>query len=324
MRKLPAHIQEITTISPNLEDDIFLVAASWEERCMGAARRLGNYKCGTVILTTYDSPSPKRAKNIDNLLDLFSPVGEIHRVSASHSDPLINVRETVSIIREKVGNRSPRISVDISTFTRKHLLQLLQGLDLENLLGTCQFFYTEPLDYHTYDNEPIAAGVNSVKTIETFAGQNNPSRDSLLVLFLGYEGRRALALWEHLEPNITLAVIPDPPFRPEWRNRTETQNKYLISCIEKDRLFRSHSLDPMDTDHLLSDLIRSDQYSISKFNYRIAPLGTKAQVLGLYRFWRRRPGLVTVMYATPVRYKEEQATYPVGRTWLLDNSGRWQ
>lgn len=219
--------------------------------------------------------------------------------------------------------RQPRISIDISTFTRKHLLQLLQGLDLAGMLNTCQFFHTEPTDYHTYDDEPIAQGISSIKAIETFAGHNNPSCDSVLVLFLGYEGRRAQALWEYLEPNITFAVVPHPPYKTEWQHRTETQNRYLLSCLDKERVLTSHSLKPPDTERLLSNLIYSEQYSATRYNYLIAPFGTKAQVLGVYRFWRRHLGLATVMYASPVRYKEEQATYPFGRTWLLDSSIWW-
>jgi hypothetical protein len=323
MSKLPIEIEELRSFHAGTPDDIFILAASWEERCLGTARRLGRYTCGTVILTTYDSPSQLRAKHIEEMIGLLSPIGDLQRMMATRNDPLNSVRHTVSLIRDRVGGRQPNISIDISTFTRKHLLQLLQGLDLAGMLKACQFFYTEPADYHTHDDEPITQGISSVKAVEAFAGHNNPSRDSVLVLFLGYEGRRALALWEHLEPNITLAVIPHPPYKAEWHNRTETQNRYLLSCLDKDQLLKSHSLKPADTERLLGDLVRSEQYSATKYNYRIAPLGTKAQVLGLYRFWRRHPGLATVMYASPVRYREEQATHPYSRTWLLDSSDLW-
>jgi hypothetical protein len=191
------------------------------------------------------------------------------------------------------------------------------------MLGAAKLYYTEPADYHTQDDEPISQGVSSVRAVETFSGRNTPSNDSLLVLFLGYEGRRALALWEHLEPNVTLAVIADPPYRREWQDRVETQNRYLLSCLPREQVFKSHSLDPEDSERLLGRLISEPQYSIDKYKYTVAPLGTKPQTLGLYRFWRKNRGLVTVMYASPVRYREERATFSAGRTWLMERCEEW-
>jgi hypothetical protein len=317
---------EIDTLSTTVEqpDEILILAASWEKRCLGLASRLGNHAFKTVIMTVYDSKSEKRAENIKCLEKLLrSSKGTLKKVSASHKNPLPNVRQTIKLINQISSKRTVKLSIDISTFTRKHLLQLLQGLDLAGLLKRSSFFHTESADYHTEDDEPISQGISSVKAIETFTGQNHPSLESLLVLFLGYEGRRAMALWEHLESIVTLAVIPDPPYKPEWRGRTETQNRYLLSCIPPDNVIKTASLLPSDTEHLLNYLISSERYNYQKFNYRIAPLGTKAQTLGLYRFIRSHRGLATVMYASPVRYREEQATFPIGRTWLIDKGELW-
>ena len=323
MMETPAELQEVTGVVPDAPDDALILAASWEERCLGVATRLKNYSSSNVILSIYDGPRSLRRKHINLLDQLLSPVGTLYRIPAEHAYPIENVRKTIALIRQMVGERNPRITIDISTFTKKHLLQLLQGLDLSNMLGNCQFLYTEPSDYHTPDDEPIAQGVSSVKAVETYSGYNSPSHDSLLIIFLGYEGRRALALWEHLEPNLTIAVIPDPPYQESWADRTETQNHYLLSCIRKEQVLKSHSLVPADTERLLESLMNDPRVGVQNYNYLIAPLGTKAQTLGMYRFWRRHRGVATVMYARPVRYREENATFPFGRTWLLDKSTTW-
>jgi hypothetical protein len=313
----------VFTVDQSNEDHVLIVSASWEERCLGLARRLGDYRCRAAVLSAYETPSAKRERHIPELLVHLSRVsrGRVHRISASHTNPLQNVRNIIQLVRSI--NSQPRLTIDISTFTRKHLLLLLQGLDHARLLANCQFFHTEPADFDTQDDEPISQGISSVKAIETYIGHNQPSRDSLLILFLGYEGRRALALWEHLEPNVTLPVIPDPPYKQEWRNRTETQNSYLLSYLPKENIHRSHSLQPADTEGLLDRLEVSEVFNAEKFNYRIAPLGTKAQTLGIYRFCRKHPGLATVMYASPVKYREERSKYTVGRTWLIDQSVLW-
>lgn len=320
---MPIEIVEVPTVDPGISDDVFLLSASWEGRCLGVASRLKGYTCKKIIMSIYEDPSELREENIKVLDQHLAKVGSTIKFGANKSNPLPNVRQTVDLIKNLVGSNTPRVSIDISSFTRKHLLQLLQGMDMAGLLGRSQFLYTEPEDYHTQDDEPISHGISSVKAIETFTGKNNPSRDSLLVLFLGYEGRRALALWEHLEPNITLPVIADPPTREHWRGRTEAQNRYLLSSIPQERHEKSHALDPAGTERLLTRLTSSQSYSSSTYNYRIAPLGTKAQMLGLYRFWRKHPGQVTIMYASPERYRQEQAIQPFGRSWILDKSHEW-
>jgi hypothetical protein len=312
---------EIAEFGPD-EDDALLLAASWEERCLGLVRRFRDYHVSQVIVTEYDGPSERRALHLTELRDRLAAVGRVSVIPALHRDPLGNVRDTLALLSTTVGS-SPRLSIDITTFTRKHLLQLLHGLDLGGLLQHCRFFFTESDDYDTRDDEPVAQGITDVRAIETFAGCNRPSRDSLLVLFLGYEGRRALALWEHLEPNVTLVVIPDPPYRPEWEGRTEAMNQYLLSCLAEDRVLRASAMEPTDTEGLLNRLVTSTEFGLHRFNYRVAPVGPKPQVIGLYRFWRRRRGSITVMYAAPVRYREEYPIFSPGRSWLVDSSMGW-
>jgi hypothetical protein len=319
----PVEITALPTVDPARPDDALILAASWEERCLGSARILGRYSCSQIFMAVYDGPSELRRTHISELHQRLSRVAQITQIDVNRANPLPAVRRVIGLVRDLGQSDIPRLSIDISTFTRKHLLQLLQGLDLEGLLASSQFVYTEPSDYPTQDDEPLGSGVSSVKAIETFGGQNTPSRDSLLLLFLGYEGRRTQALWEHLEPNITLAIVPDPPTRDSWRGRTEAQNRYLLSCIPRERVLKSHALVPSATEALLSEVISSDAYRADRYNYLVAPLGTKAQILGLYRFWRNNRGFATVMYARPLKYREEHASFPPRRTWVLDRSDTW-
>jgi hypothetical protein len=304
-------------------DDLLILAASWEQRCLGLPQKMTGYRAGNILMTVYDGASDKRRENIRKLREMLSPIGRLTELEAKHSSPIENVRRTVSFIRQLQLGRMPRISLDVSCFTRKHLLQLLQGLELANLLGYCNIYHTEPLDYHTQDNESMSEGISSIKAIETFGGEIRPSRDSLLILFLGFEGRRALAFLENLEPNRTIAVIADPPYRDEWKGRAEAQHRYLLSCLPGGSVFRADSLLPDSTEQLLAKICGDKDYSPAKFNYFIGPMGTKAQIVGLYRHWRRNRGALTFVYASPVRYKEERADFPPGRTWRIDCSRDW-
>jgi hypothetical protein len=274
-------------------------------------------------MSIYDTPSEAREQNIKLIEDAIKHRCQLEKVIASRSNPIESIKKIIDITSKSSSLRSPKISIDISSFTRKHLLQLLHGLDMSGLLSSCKFFYTEQSDYNTKDNEPISQGIASISAIETFTGRQRPSLDTLLVIFLGWEGARTLALWEHLNPNVTFAVIADPPYKPDWEGRTELQNSYLLSCLPKNNIFRAHALIPANTMNLLETFFDSPVSHKTSYNYQIAPMGTKPQIIGIYRFWRMYPMEFTIVYASPLRYREEQAIYPASQTWLIDDSSYW-
>jgi hypothetical protein len=320
---ISCEIDQVVPVDKSHPDDVLIIAASWEQRCLGLPRKMRNDSCRHVLMSIYDGESQKREQNVKQLRELLPKIGEVTELDAKHGSPIENVRKTIEFIRNLRLNRMPRITLDVSSFTRKHLLQLLQGLELAGFLGNCNLYHTEALDYHTQDNDSMSEGVSSVKAIETFGGEIRPSRDSLLILFLGYEGRRALASLENLEPNRTIAVIPDPPSRDDWKGRAEAQHHYLLSCLPAGVRFKSHALLPSSSEELLQEISRNPAFSPAKYNYFVSPMGTKAQLVGLYRYWRRHPGELTVVYASPGRYREERADFGPGPTRLIDQTRDW-
>jgi hypothetical protein len=317
-------IDKVTTVDVGAHDTALLLAASWEERCLFVPENLSReYRATTILMTVYDGKSDRREKHIRELTRILSTRGAIETILARHDDPLPNVRATISRIRSILPTGDIRLTIDTSTFTRKHLLQLLYGLDASGLLRNTQLLYSQPSDYHTADNEPVSKGIVAVGAIEGLAGTNWPSRDSLLVLFLSYEGRRAWALWEHLEANQTVVVIPDPPYRPDWQGRTEEQNRFLLSVIPSTHVFRVSATETVQTENFLDELSTNDRLGITKYNYRLAPLGTKAQIVGIYRFWRKRPGASTLVYASPGTYRNDRTEFPCEQILLLDRTQDW-
>jgi hypothetical protein len=274
-------------------------------------------------MTEYDGTNPRREQNIKLLRPILSDIGNLRVIPALHSDPAENVRTTVRMLGESVVAANARLTIDVSTYTRKHLIQLLWGLDAAGMLRNARLLYSQPADYHTADNEPTTKGVGHIGTIDGFGGPNWPSRDTLLVLFLGYEGRRAQAMWEYLAPNQTVVVVPDPPYKPEWRGRTEEQNRYLLSMIPSNRVLRCSSSDPSETEQLLQRLETSRDWRITEYNYRVAPMGTKAQLIGVYRFWRARQGDLSVVYASPGMYRD-RPEFPCSDILLLDDTSMWK
>jgi len=319
-------VTEVTNIAPVIpshSDDVLIVAASWEQRCLGILTKLASYRARKVVFIAYDNENPKREANIREMMPILSGIGALKFLRASHDNSLSNVREVVRLIKQWCPSNQPRISWDTTSFTKKHLLQMLNAFDIEGFAHTINLYHTEPIDFPTHDNQPISHGISSVRAIETFTGTHLPSRDVILIVFLGFEGARALALWQHLEPNLTYAVVPDPPYQESWRGRTEKQNQFLLSCLPDSHILRSHSLEPESTQQLLHGVITAPRSNLQKYNYLIAPLGTKAQTIGIFRFWRENRRIASLMYASPVGYNYDQPSFPAGRMWLIDKMENW-
>ena len=94
--------------------------------------------------------------------------------------------------------------------------------------------------------------------------------------------------------------------------------------IPKDRWRTTSAISVDETAQFLEALVLEDRYSVENYRFQIAPLGTKAQTIGIYKFWRKFPRLSTIVYANPVRYREELATFPPSKTWLIETTTDWE
>ena len=174
--------------------------------------------------------------------------------------------------------------------------------------------YSEPQQYLADINTPLSFGIKKVGIIPTFKGRYNPQEELKLILFLGYEGDRALALLENIEPHKTIFVIPKPAFYPEWEGVTEELNRAILSLAERSSIFYSHSQDPNSTYDLLKKIIDPlDSDNID--NWYIAPLGTKLQAIGVYYFVSEYPEIASVIYGTPIKHNEKSFSEGIGKTF---------
>jgi hypothetical protein len=105
-----------------------------------------------------------------------------------------------------------RITVDITTLTKRHLLVILKTLREALPCSTVRLLYTPGIYGRRVS---LSWGVKSIGIVPFFGGMGGGERGPrVLVLFLGYEGERAWAVWKHVEPDRTIAVIGNPPTHP--------------------------------------------------------------------------------------------------------------
>jgi hypothetical protein len=321
-------VDHVAPISPNKPDDFLILSSSWEERCLGFAQRAKHYQCDNILLNVYENKTDRKEENLIELRRLLKSKGNLQLITSKQSNPIEGIRRMLKLIKESNVDQ-PSISIDVSCFTRKHLLLLLNCLDTNELLGNSNFYYSQPTDYYINENSTNAEGIRSISEIETFSGENFSSRDTILILFLNFEGRRAIALWNELQPHKTIPVVPYPSIKDGWLEVLKDQNKLLLSTLNQswDSIEKAHPLNTESAKSLLEKVINnrdSNGIPTCEYNYIIAPMGTKAQVIGIYKFWRMYPDNVSIVYPSPIKYNEiPEDKFPTEKVWLIDKSIEW-
>jgi len=316
---MPKTVSRIENCFSGIPDSFFITCASFEERCLGVPQRLSErlqFERGYVFV--YEDPSEKREQNLRKLEALLTLKGHFEKISTSENNPLPAIGRLYNELKsfkEKVELAHFVITLDISTFTKRHLLLLLKNVDDLGLWNKLRIFYTEPKKYVTDLYLPMSMGIRTISPISGFISSSSPNLPLLLIIFLGYEGDRAMAIYENLDPEDTVLIVPKPAYHKEWESKTEKMNRPLIRMIGERKIEYAHSLNPLNATHSLERITK--RFNPSKWKWIIVPLGTKPQALGLYFFWREHPNTFSIIYAQPLKHNERFFSTGIGKTWLL-------
>lgn len=296
-------------------DQAFVLFASPEMRCLGVAQRIHNYRAKkVVILRITDEENMKREKRVGELRTLLKDVGPIEIVDTRHDDPLVGLNHLAEVVART--DTSGRISVDVSTFPKNSLLLTLRTIETASGCGSVNTLYTEAANYKLRPPGTPLFGLRRIGVIPTFGAEFQPNEELLLIMLLGYERDRAVAVWQRVQPHRTVAAISRPSFRPEWDGVAEKVNAPLLAAIGEEAVHNVDPRNPWATCDFLEEVITDMGDSVSE-NYYVAPLGTKPQTVGVYLFCRKHPDCVSVIYGSPVAREHEYLAEGVGPSWLL-------
>ena len=307
-------VDQIDTINPASPDDLVICCASFEQRCKGVVNRLSsNYKAQNSIVFWYKETDltnlrTYNMKEMERRLRTVSNTLEI--VEAPRDEPIIGIRKLQEKCSQaKLSLSGKYITLDITTFTKQYtlvLLKLLNDLERENRI---RVLYTEPKEYGPRLGGRLTRGLKKIVSVPFFGGRYRLDSKNLLILFLGYEGERAMAVWEEYGPEKTIAFIGKPGYREGWECISEDLNERLLSMptIERRTI---PTLDPLSVANELEKI----QKEYKGYNMYVSPLGSKIQALGLYLFAMTRPE-VQIVYAMPLVYLESEYSKGIGPTW---------
>lgn len=302
---------------------ILLTCSSHEERCLGFLDKMGSWVPKVTIIFHYDDVNPKREQNHSlmkkRLMESSVSVDEAVFAEANAVESLrLNMAKLKSVF---AAHSDAEVVLDISVFTKRHLLMMLRWLDDCGLWSKLTAVYTEPEDYVVSQYIPLSFGLSSLHQVPGFSATPDLSRPIHLLMFLGYEGDRALAVYEHVQPMRTTLLIPDPPYKPEWIGRTEVFNSQLIAVVGENCIRRVDAIDPDNSYKALSSMLGLPTRRLHEARI-IAPLGTKPQTLGAYSYVRECSDSPAVLYASPLRHNHEYFSHGVGPTWMIKLGGK--
>ena len=313
----PIEVERLRKLNEYGPDDLFICCASFEERCISSASKMGaDFKTRFAIIFVMEEPLYKKQLD-NNLFKLQSELGKrttegIFAISCQRENPTEGVTQLKNIWeRCKPHNpEEPFITIDISGFTKIYLLELLHYLVIDLNLGIPRILHTT----QKYLPTKLTQGVNQITTIPNFFGSPSLEKETVLVLLLGFEPERALALWKQFNPVKTIALISSPPRhgKLDYVKYAQENNSYLLSqpSVEAGNV-------PADNPYAVRNTLEAIYNNTrASFNMVIGPFGTKPQVVGVFLFCLEHPK-VQVVYSFPVKYTKSYLQRKPGSTLLL-------
>ena len=296
---------------------VVVTCSSHEARCMGLISWLGKWRPEKAILFHYDDANPERERHHAKIeAALHSACVPFHALQFTEASAVSSLRNNLAALRSFMSSRNLKIVLDISVFTKRHLLMMLRWFDDEGLWDQLTIVYSEPEAYDASQFIPLSFGLASLQPTPGFPASPDLSRPLHLVLFLGYEGDRALASYEHIQPMRTTLIVPHPPYRDEWLGRTEQFNSDLLALVGNDVVERVNPIDPDKTTEAMERILGSGP-GRREYATIVCPLGTKPQALGLYGYVRTSPDPPAIVYAGPLRHNHGFSSHGMGPTWIL-------
>lgn len=293
-----------------------ITCSSHEDRCRALPSFWSNWRPSLVALFHYDDPNPQRENNHRWLVQEYSkdcPLLEIPFTERRPSESFWAEERHLRKLAEICRAHKPYL--DISVFTKRHLLVTLQWLNDNRVFP--QLLYSEPEEYDVSEHIPLSFGLSQVEEIPGFPAAPDASRPLQAILFLGYEGERALATYELLQPVQTILVVPEPAFRARWEGKSDHFNRHLIETVGRKYRHGVDGLDPEATFALLQSILGSPT-DRSSFYRVLCPLGTKPQAVGAYLYARRATDPPAIIYSSPLRHNHDFFSHGIRRLWLID------
>jgi len=312
----PIEVENLLRMNEYGPDDLFICCASFENRCLAAPSKMGtNYRVRFSVIFVIDEPRHQDLvdSNLYKLQALLSrrTAEGVFVIRCQREDPVGGIGQLKSIWPRchPKDKEEPFVTLDFSGFTKVYLLGLFHYLVAELNLGFPRILHTT----QSYAPSRLTQGVEQITTVANFFGSISMEKETVLVLFLGFEPERALAVWKNFNPTKTIALITTPRGgNLEYLRYAEKNNLQLLSqpTVEVRNVAADN---PYAVRNVLEGIYDETKGS---YNMVIGPFGTKPQTVGVFLFWLEHPK-TQIVYSFPIEYTKSYLKRKTGPTFIL-------
>lgn len=290
--------------------DLFIGSVSFESRCMSVRANLGSVNVKNSIIAvnrTFDAVMRDherwfacRMGQQGQFLEVFT------------HDPVRSLLGIEQAVGSALSSEPRYVVVDITSFTRESLLMLVRVLNKRRTPSTkVDFVYATAEQYSTDSGSDtsrwLSDGIRDIRPVLGYPGIMVPSRDTHMIVMVGFEDERALQLIRACEPTrVSLGVCdPTQPDTFPHQNANVGSLTRLRSVLADVNEFTFRGYSVTGTEEAL--LEQAGKYS--DCNIVIAPMNTKISTVGAAILALRHES-IQLCYAAPYFYNFDHYSSP--------------
>ena len=286
--------------------DVFIAFCSFEKRCLSVVSNLQLAKISKALIFMNIESSMESKENVEHFKAVLGEQMQLTFVS------LFNPIEVADAMIEAVktacyGIERPHLLVDITSFTHEALLiflamtkHFLQNAIIEYAYSNASIYASE---YENTEEKWLSRGIQEVRSILGYAGDIKPSRETVLIMMVGYECERAWQLIDSLSPEELIITYNDASGSTDQMNGNANSVhanllQDLAAYYQHPKQFVVPSNNPFDTARKLEEIVSSIG---SNMNIIIAPMNNKLATVGAGIVALKRPE-IQLCYAPAIYY----------------------
>lgn len=314
---------DLSTNRSTVGKNVFFVASSFEPRSTKCVSLIESGAFSEAIVFNYQDTldSAIGRFNAEMIREtLYAAVtNDTYVLPCSFSKPYSVIRALVAFLKMRPLNIDTA-TIDITCFTKLHLLLLLRYLHDDMGVATTKVCYTEPLTYATAYGKKLSYGTTETLSLPYKSGARRTNRVALMA-FMGHERARLERILQELEPDKSVVILGSPGFSSSMREYSAKINEGLIDRASFDRQYRFVEMPAVQPHEIYSRLLDEVRRVVSEDRCEtvyFATMGTKLQALAVDMIRRSDEIGVRLLlaYAMPKRYERNLYSQGSGKTYL--------
>lgn len=314
--------------------DLLILAAGFEDRAfhfLHSSRFNKESRCAIIKFENSDDYSERISEKFMFELNRKFKKENIFEYSFNSSKVSKFEEEFVQLLYG-LPEVSGKVWIDISGMPTHLICSVLNACRGLSPGSSQTIVYTSACDYHPSEVEylklksknpngieflpkSMAREMSEVLILKSFSGHRSKEGVSCLAVFAGYEVHRTSGVIDNINPSMLLLLYGRPGSSElEWRlDLSKSLHKKFVST-------RRTAIEEVSTLHIhesIEVLEEYYQYLFEDYDFTIAPVCSKMQVVATFLFWERYRE-IQLVFPLPIGYEIEFSPKGVGKTYLTN------